>query len=158
MSMLGSARLVARGIVTIGFLALFAAYASADARETFHSTAGEIVVETKAAGLEQPWSLAFLPDGRMLVSERPGRLRIVTREGVLSPPVEGVPAVYAITGRQPGLLDVALDRGYAHNQTIISAMWNLLTAVAGPRWRGPGFSMRNLRDLTSCERYFVPMA
>jgi glucose/arabinose dehydrogenase len=95
-----------------------AGYASADTRETFRTASGEIVVETKAAGLEEPWSLAFLPGGRMLVSERPGRLRIVAREGVLSPPVEGVPAVHAITGRSPGLLDVALDRGYAHNQTI----------------------------------------
>jgi glucose/arabinose dehydrogenase len=118
MPMRSSARVHARRIVALGFLALSAGYANADTRETFQTASGEIVVETKATGLEQPWSLAFLPDGRMLVTERPGRLRIVMREGVLSPPVEGVPAVYAITGRQPGLLDVALDRGYAHNQTI----------------------------------------
>jgi glucose/arabinose dehydrogenase len=118
MSMLGSARVPARRIVTVGFLALFAGYASADTRETIQTAAGEIVVETKAAGLQQPWSLAFLPDGRMLVSERPGRLRVVKREGVLSPPVEGALPVYTIPGRQPGLLDIALDRDYAHNQTI----------------------------------------
>jgi glucose/arabinose dehydrogenase len=101
-----------------GLLALSGGYASSDTRQTFQTASAEIVVETKATGLEQPWSLAFLPDGRMLVSERPGRLRIVTREGVLSPPVEGVPAVYAVTRRPPGLLDVALDRGYANNRTM----------------------------------------
>jgi aldose sugar dehydrogenase len=118
MSMLASARLPVPRMLFVGLLTLFAGDASAGSRQTFQTASGEIVVETKAAGLEQPWSLAFLPDGRMLVSERPGRLRIVTREGVLSPPVEGVPAVYAIKGRQPGLLDVALDRDYSHNQTI----------------------------------------
>jgi glucose/arabinose dehydrogenase len=118
MSMLGSSPVRARRIVIIGVLTLFAGDVSAGSRETYHSASSELVVETKATGLEQPWSLAFLPDGRMLVSERPGRLRLVTREGLLSPPVEGVPAVYAIRGRQPGLLDVVLDRDYAHNQTI----------------------------------------
>ena len=118
MSTLGSGRVHARRIVTVAWLALSAGYASAQTSQSFLTASGEIVVETKAAGLEQPWSLAFLPGGRMLVSERPGRLRIVSPEGVLSPPVEGVPAVHAITDRSPGLLDVALDRGYARNQTI----------------------------------------
>src|SRR5688500_8241000 len=116
MSMIGSARVTARAITAAGFLALFAGYASAHTQETFQTASGEIVVETKAAGLEQPWSLAFLPDGRMLVTERPGRMRIVTRQGVLSPPIEAVPTVFAITGRQPGLLDVALDRDFPRNQ------------------------------------------
>jgi len=70
MSMLGSARVPAPQIAAAGFLALLAVHTSAHAPETFQTAAGEIVVETKAAGLEQPWSLAFLPDGRMLVSER----------------------------------------------------------------------------------------
>jgi len=105
-------------IISAGVLAIAAGYATADAREIFQAAAGEIVVETIAVGLEQPWSLAFLPDGRMLVTERPGRMRIVTREGVLSPPIEGVPVVFTITGRQPGLLDVALDLNYTRNQTI----------------------------------------
>jgi len=63
-------------------------------------------VETFATGLENPWSLAFLPDGRMLVTERPGRLRILDKDGKLSPPVEGVPAVAAVG--QGGLLDIVL--------------------------------------------------
>src|SRR5688572_22994598 len=57
-------------------------------------------------GLVHPWGLAFLPDGRMLVTERPGRLRVVEVDGKLSEPLAGVPAVLA--GGQGGLLDVAV--------------------------------------------------
>lgn len=69
-----------------------------------------------AEGLEFPWSLAFLPDGRMLVTERPGRLRIIARDGSLSPPVTGVPAVFA--KRQGGLLDVVLDPAFERNAFV----------------------------------------
>lgn len=71
---------------------------------------------TVARGLEHPWALAFLPDGRMLVTERPGRLRIVARDGQLSAPLAGVPRVYA--SGQGGLLDVALDPNFAKNRVI----------------------------------------
>ncbi len=74
------------------------------------------VFTTVARGLEHPWSLAFLPDGRMLVTERPGRLRYVTMAGEVSAPITGVPAVYA--EGQGGLLDVALDPDFANNSTI----------------------------------------
>ncbi|HXX09180.1 MAG TPA: PQQ-dependent sugar dehydrogenase [Pseudolabrys sp.] len=83
---------------------------------TFPSSAGNLKVETVAGGLMHPWSLAFLPDGRMLVTERPGRMRIVARNGRLSPPLGNVPKVFAVT--QAGLLDVILDRNYAQNQII----------------------------------------
>jgi glucose/arabinose dehydrogenase len=73
-------------------------------------------VTTVAKGLVHPWALAFLPDGRMLVTERPGRLRIVSRDGKLSAPLAGVPRVHA--QGQGGLLDVALDPAFATNQTI----------------------------------------
>lgn len=118
MARFGSTRIRTRKIVSAVVLAIAAGYPPADAGEIFQTAAGEIVVETIAAGLEQPWSLAFLPDGRMLVTERPGRMRIVTRGGVLSPPIQGVPVVFAVASRQPGLLDVALDRNYIRNQTI----------------------------------------
>jgi glucose/arabinose dehydrogenase len=86
------------------------------ANPTFHSLAGDVTVETVASGLVHPWSLAFLPDGRMLVTERPGRMRIVTRDGTLSPPLAGVPKVVA--RGQAGLLDIALDRAFPQNRTI----------------------------------------
>jgi aldose sugar dehydrogenase len=86
------------------------------ASTSFDSSAGPLEIETVAGGLATPWGLAFLPDGRMLVTERPGRLRVVTRGGQLSPPVNGVPEVWA--SGQGGLLDVALDKDYAGNGTI----------------------------------------
>jgi glucose/arabinose dehydrogenase len=86
------------------------------ASTSFTSAAGPLEVETIATGLVTPWGLAFLPDGRLLVTERPGRLRFVTREGKLSPAFTGVPDVWA--SGQGGLLDVALDRDYARNATL----------------------------------------
>ena len=68
-------------------------------------------------GLENPWGLAFLPDGKMLVTERPGRLRVVSADGKqVSEPVAGLPAVDA--RGQGGLLDVALDPAFQKNQLI----------------------------------------
>lgn len=75
------------------------------------TSAGRMTLETVAGKLENPWGLAFLPDGRMLVTERPGRLRLVTRSGTVSAPVAGVPAVFA--RGQGGLLDVALAPDFA---------------------------------------------
>jgi len=82
---------------------------------SFGSSAGALEVRTVAGGLVNPWSLAFLPDGRLLVTERPGRMRIVT-DGQLSPPLKGVPEVWA--AGQGGLLDVILDKSFAQNNQI----------------------------------------
>ena len=92
-------------------------------------------VETIAEGLEHPWGLAFLPDGAMLVTERPGRLRLVT-DGKLSEPVSGVPDVAA--RGQGGLLDVALDPGFARNRLIY-------LSFAEPRSGGNGTSVFKAR-------------
>src|SRR4051812_6290368 len=73
-------------------------------------------VTTVAEGLDHPWGLQFLPDRRMLVTERPGRLRIVSPDGKLSAPVSGLPAVDA--RNQGGLLDVLLARDYATSHVI----------------------------------------
>jgi aldose sugar dehydrogenase len=83
---------------------------------SFASSAGQLEVRTVASGLVNPWSLAFLPDGRMLVTERPGRMRLVTTEGQLSPPLKGVPEVWAYG--QGGLLDVIIDKSHAQNKII----------------------------------------
>ncbi|MBX9702077.1 MAG: PQQ-dependent sugar dehydrogenase [Acetobacteraceae bacterium] len=71
---------------------------------------------TFATGLEHPWGGAFLPDGRLLVTERPGRLRVVGRDGSLSAPLGGVPAVEA--RGQGGLLDVALAPDFAATREV----------------------------------------
>jgi len=99
-------------VTAVGLLTL----SSAAHAQTFKSSAGEIKVETVAGGLSHPWALAFLPDGRMLVTERPGRMRIATSDGKLLPPLQGVPKVAAYG--QGGLLDVELDRNFARNKTL----------------------------------------
>lgn len=74
-------------------------------------------IETVTEGLEHPWSLAFLPDGRMLVTERVGRLRIIEADGSLNPqPVGGVPE--AFVAAQAGLMEVLLDPEFASNQQL----------------------------------------
>jgi len=73
-------------------------------------------VVTVVEGLQNPWSVAFLPGGKMLITERPGRLRVVGADGKLSEPVAGLPAVHA--RGQGGLLDVVLDPAFAKNNTI----------------------------------------
>ena len=73
-------------------------------------------LKTFAEGLEDPWGLAFLPDGRMLVTERPGRIRIVGKDGSLSPPIEGAPKVHI--QQISGMQDVVLDPHFAQNHII----------------------------------------
>lgn len=73
-------------------------------------------VRTIVGGLEHPWSVAFLPDGRILVTERPGRLRIVGEDGTLSAALAGLPAVDA--RGQGGLLDITLDPDFKDNAWI----------------------------------------
>jgi glucose/arabinose dehydrogenase len=85
-----------------------------DAPERKAGVAFDVV--TVAEGLVNPWGLVFLPDGRMLVSEKPGRLRIVTPDGTLSEPVAGLPAVDE--RGQGGLLGLALDPNYTSNRLI----------------------------------------
>ncbi|MBX3454600.1 PQQ-dependent sugar dehydrogenase [Ferrovibrio sp.] len=84
--------------------------------QTIPSETGPIRAVTVTRGLEVPWSMAFLPDGRMLVTERPGRLRMVARDGGLSAPLAGVPKVFA--SGQGGLLDVVLDPNFASNRLV----------------------------------------
>jgi glucose/arabinose dehydrogenase len=73
-------------------------------------------VHVVAEGLEHPWGMAFLPDGALLVTERPGRLRLVTPDGAVSKPIAGLPEIWA--RGQGGLLDVALDPDFAENRRI----------------------------------------
>jgi glucose/arabinose dehydrogenase len=74
------------------------------------------VVTTLTDKLTQPWSFAFLPDGKILITEKPGTMRTLAKDGTLSEPLKGVPAVSAIS--QVGLLDLALDPQFATNRRI----------------------------------------
>ena len=85
-----------------------------DAPEKKTTVAFDVV--TFAEGLDKPWGLTFLPSGKILVTEKPSRLRVVGKDGTLSPAVTGLPAVDA--RGQGGLLDVLLDRQFASNQLI----------------------------------------
>lgn len=75
------------------------------------TSAGSLNIEKLADGLVHPWGMAFLPDSRLLITERPGRLRILSSSGELSAPLEGVPEVVA--QGQGGLLDVAIGPDFA---------------------------------------------
>ena len=72
--------------------------------------------EVVASGLRHPWALAFLPDGRFLVTERPGAMRVVEADGRVGPAVEGLPDI--AVGGQGGLLDLLLDRDFGRNRTL----------------------------------------
>ena len=125
---------------------------------SFASSAGQLEVQTVASGLVNPWSLAFLPDNRLLVTERPGRMRIVTTEGQLSPPLKGVPEVWA--SGQGGLLDVIIDKSYAQNKTIYFCFAERtggggLTAVARARLNDANGS---LDDVTIIFRQEGPLS
>lgn len=86
------------------------------AASNISSERAEFTVETVTEGLENPWGLAFLPDGSMLVTERPGQMRIVTPGGEKGPALEGLPEIVA--RGQGGLLDVALDPNFGDNRWV----------------------------------------
>ena len=90
------------------------AAAQGAAREVIQTKSGPVAIE-RLATLEHPWGMAFLPDGRLLITEKPGRLRIWSG-GKLSEPVGGVPKV--AYREQGGLLDVEVDPGFASNGLV----------------------------------------
>lgn len=115
--------------------------AQAPRSPTPESMKGALGVQTIAKGLEHPWSLAFLPDKRMLVTERPGRLRLVAPDGRLSEPLSGIPRVYA--SGQGGLLDVVLSPTFEKDRLVYlsfaeSGQGGAGTAVARGRFGDGG--------------------
>lgn len=84
--------------------------------QTVVTDAGSVKIEDMMGGLSHPWGMAFLPDGRLLVTEKSGSLYIYSSDSALSEPVEGTPEVFN-TG-QGGLLDVALDPDFGDNQYV----------------------------------------
>ncbi|MFW3615569.1 PQQ-dependent sugar dehydrogenase [Billgrantia antri] len=90
--------------------------ALAQPQESVQTEAGALGLETVVDGLVHPWGMAFLPDGRLLITEREGRLRLLSQEETLSEPLEGVPEVF--NQGQGGLLDVALHPDFASNRYV----------------------------------------
>jgi glucose/arabinose dehydrogenase len=111
----------------------------AGAAELVQTERHPVRVEILVRGLEHPWALAFLPDGGMLVTERPGRLRLV-RDGVLDPrPIGGLPPIAAYG--QGGLLDVAVHPDFAQNRRVY-----LSYAAEGPGGVGTEVASGRLQD------------
>src|SRR5687768_7056888 len=110
-----SSSICGTSIFVLGFV--FTSGAGAGEAKTVRSEKQSFRVVTLVEGLQNPWSIAWLPDGRMLVTERPGRLRIVSPDFKLDPkPVEGLPRVVAVG--QGGLFDVVLHPRYKENGWI----------------------------------------
>lgn len=110
--------------------------------------------ETVASGLENPWGVSFLPGGRYLVTERPGRLRLIGADGKIGAPIAGLPAIAA--GGQGGLLDVLADSGFEKNRTLYfcfsepeaSGSGNG-TALASTQLSADGARLENLKIIFS---------
>ena len=104
------------GAITVGHAQRGRSTTLGDGPWSYHHQDGDIRVVVVAKGLAHPWSIAFLPDGDMLVSERAGRLRLI-HNGVLSPAaVAGLPSIYA--NRLDGLMDLALHPRFAENRLV----------------------------------------
>lgn len=104
------------GLVISGVFCAAVSVAFAQGGQVFETSAGSVRAEVVATGLENPWAIAFLPDGRLLVTERPGRLRIVETDGETGDPISGLPNVVA--QRQGGLLDVVIAPDFADTGRI----------------------------------------
>jgi aldose sugar dehydrogenase len=117
----------------------------ADVSDTVESDQARFRVVVLVEGLEHPWGMAFLPDGDLLITERPGRLRLV-RDGALEPaPFEGLPEVYA--SGQGGLLDVALDPDFSTNRLLYLSYAVETDAGAGTRVARARLGEGSLEDL-----------
>ena len=122
------------------------------AAESFDSEKGRISVDVIADGLSHPWAIDFLPDGRMIVTERSGTMRLVTEAGGVSAPIKGLPK--SDVGGQGGLLDVAVHRNFAENRLIY---WSFSeagnggnsTAVARGRLSEDGTALNDVRVIFS---------
>ena len=101
--------------------------------------AAQLRTEVVASGLKHPWAVAFIDGGRMLVTERPGQLRVVSASGQVGTPVLGLPPIEV--GGQGGLLDLITDRDFAHNRMV----YFCYAEPAGPGERGNSTAMAAAR-------------
>ena len=138
-------------IALIACAILSATSALAEPAQTIKTQKVTVKVERIATGLEHPWAVEVMPDGAYLVTERPGRMRLV-RDGKVSAPISGVPEVYA--HGQGGLLDIALDLKFSSNRTLY-----FTASVAGEGGSGTAVFRAKLspdeKQLTDVKRIFV---
>jgi len=126
----------------------------------FATNKARIHAEVVARGLDRPWGLAFLPDGGLLVTERPGRLRHIDAAGMLDPePVTGLPPIYAMG--IAGLMDVALHPSFAQNRFVYLSYskpdpddpQNATLAVMRARWDG-GPALTEVEDIFVADAWY----
>ncbi|HSH88908.1 MAG TPA: PQQ-dependent sugar dehydrogenase [Ramlibacter sp.] len=118
----------------------------------FAAQAQDLRTATVAQGLEHPWAISFLPQGRFLVTERGGRIRVIEADGKVGPPVAGVPEV--ASGGQGGLLDVVADSGFASNRNLYfcfsePALAGNSTALARARLSDDGTRLEGVKVIFS---------
>ena len=104
-------------------------------------------VETIATGLDHPWSLAFLPDGDVLVTERAGRLRLIEDGELREAPIAGVPAVFA--SGQGGLFDIVLTPDFATSSSVLLSFAHGTGAANGLRVVRARYTAAGLEDVTT---------
>lgn len=130
---------------------LVTAPASVSAADRYATRSFEVEVSEIAAGLEHPWAVEVLPDGAYIVTERPGRLRII-RAGEVGKPIEGLPKIYV--GGQGGLLDIALSPDFATSRRLY-----FTAAIPGPGGQGTALFSASLdkdeRKLENLTQLFV---
>ncbi len=141
-------------ILALVWAALALASGSVQAQQTAVAlSTGTLRVQPVAIGLEHPWAVAFLPEGGYLVTERPGRLRVVDEQGRVGPALTGLPEVAA--RGQGGLLDVVLDADFARNRTLYfcfsepSEGGTNSTALARARWPAGSPRLEDVRVIFS---------
>jgi glucose/arabinose dehydrogenase len=137
-------------VLLLAALVVVSSAAAQKEGEAVSSEKATFRVETLVSGLENPWAVAFLPDGRALITERPGRIRVLGKDGKLSQPVAGVPDVAAVG--QGGLLDIVASPNFAKDSRIYFSYAEPRgivngTAVAFARLAGAG-DRTKLEDLT----------
>jgi glucose/arabinose dehydrogenase len=143
--------ILAAAVASLGFTAAMAEADSGSGRAPPPPPQPAKVVKTGyrvieiAKGLDHPWSMAFLPDGSMLVTEREGRLRLIKGGSLQSQPIAGVPAVH--TGSQAGLFDIVLHPDFAQNQIVYLTYAAGSTAANGTRVARARFDGNSLQDL-----------
>lgn len=138
---------------TLGAAAIFSSLLATHSQAQIYSGGGhEFLLQTVVTGLEHPWSMAFLPSGDILVTERPGRLRLVVDGALQSEPIAGLPEITA--EGQGGLLDIALHPDYESNGWLYFSYSHTTDGGLSTHLARAQFNQRNF-ELRAVEELFV---